>query len=100
MNENPFDLGAEQEARAEEAARVDLLRQQEAEDFKWLMADRRGRRIIFRWLERSGVFRSSYTGGAETFFREGQRNVGLMLLAQVNEHAPQLYATMLKEQRA
>lgn len=39
-----------------------------------------GRAIAFDLLERCHVFRSSYTGNADTNFREGERNVGLHLL--------------------
>ena len=53
---------------------------------------------MWRLLERTGVFRTSFTGNSETFFREGQRNVGLMLMAQIHEVCPDQYALMLKEQ--
>jgi hypothetical protein len=69
------------------------------DDIKWLMGSRRGRRIVWRLLERTGVFRSSFTGNSETFFREGMRNVGLMLMAQINEACPEQYTQMVQEQR-
>lgn len=69
------------------------------EDFQWLMKDKRGRRIVWSLLERTGVFRSSFTGNSETFFREGQRNVGLFLMAQIHEACPEQYAVMLQEQK-
>lgn len=99
MEFDPTDAGAREAAEQAEASRRHRETRLAAEDFKWLMSDKRGRRIVFRWLERTGVFQSSFTGDAETFFREGQRNVGLQLLAQVNDLTPQLYPTMLKEQR-
>lgn len=68
------------------------------EDMKWLMGSKRGRRIIWRILERAGIFRSSFTGNAETFFREGMRNVGLSLLSQIHEACPENYTLMVKEQ--
>jgi len=65
----------------------------------WLMGNKRGRRIMWRLLEKTGVYRCSFTGNSTTFFNEGQRNVGLMLTAQIHEHAPDAYALMLKERR-
>lgn len=71
----------------------------EAADFKWLMSDKRGRRIVWRLLEQTGVFRSSFTGNSETFFREGARNVGLKVLADLHEHAPEAYVLLLEEHK-
>lgn len=74
-------------------------RRQEVEDLKWLMSDKRGRRVMWRLLETAGVYRSSFTGNSETFFREGQRNVGLKLLAEIHEHCPDAFVMMLKEHK-
>jgi hypothetical protein len=58
-------------AETEEAALT------EDADLRWLMGDPRGRRIARRLIERSGIFRLSFTGDAEsTAFREGERNAG------------------------
>lgn len=81
-----------------ERARFDAL--EEAEDLKWLMSEVRGRRIAWRLLTRAGVFRLSYTGEPiSTTFREGERNVGLRLLAEINTHCPELYALMAQERK-
>ncbi|MEX8508461.1 MAG: endopeptidase [Leptothrix ochracea] len=84
---------AQQDAqkRARDAVRVD------ADDFKWIVSNKRGRRFAYRLLDRCGVFRSSFTGNSTTFFNEGQRNIGLHLLGMLNEHAPEAYSLMLKE---
>lgn len=68
-----------------------------AADIKWLLADERGRRLFWRWMSEAGVFRSSFTGNSETFFREGERNRGLKLLDDLNAHAPEAYALMQQE---
>jgi|TARA_R110000868_G_scaffold118335_1_gene313910 hypothetical protein len=94
---DPLDLRAHDVNREQTDEQNRLAQQNELDDFKWLMSSKRGRRIIWRWLERTGVYRSSFTGNSETFFREGQRNVGLMLMAQINEVAVEQYAVMLKE---
>jgi hypothetical protein len=97
-NYDPTDLRGQERAKAESDERTKLAIGQEQDDFKWLMGSKRGRRIVWRLLERTGVFRTSFTGNSETFFREGQRNVGLMLMAQIHEVCPDQYAVMLKEQ--
>lgn len=94
---DPLDLRGQERAKEQSEERTKLALQNEQDDFKWLMSSKRGRRIVWRLLERTGVYRSSFTGNSETFFREGQRNVGLMLMAQINEFSPDQYALMLKE---
>jgi len=95
---DPLDLRGQEKAQADNSERQKLDAMIEQEDFKWLMGNKRGRRIGWRLLERTGVYRSSFTGNSETFFREGMRNVGLTLLAQVHEITPDQFAVMLKEQ--
>lgn len=96
---DPTDLRGQERHRedVEQARKVE--RDQEKADFAWLMNDKRGRRFIWRMLETTGVYRSSFTGNSETFFREGARNVGLKLISDIHEFAPDAYPMMLEEQR-
>lgn len=96
---DPTDLLALEQTQREYSETALAERSIEVGDFQWLMSDKRGRRFVWRLLAKTGVFRSSFTGNSETFFREGARNVGLMLLAEINEHSPEQYTLMLKEQR-
>lgn len=71
---------------------------QDIADFKWLMSDRRGRRFMWRTLGHCRLFQPSLgPTDAITNYNEGQRNVGLLLLAQVNDLTPSLYAVMAAE---
>lgn len=97
---DPLDLRGQDRSQEELEARAKLAAQLEAADFKWVMGNKRGRRFVWRLLERAGVFRSSFTGNSETFFREGARNVGLQVLAQIHEHCPGSYLLMLQEQKS
>jgi len=60
-------------------------RDDELKDLKEILATNAGKRFIYRYLSKCGVFKSSFTGNSETFFREGERNIGLQLLADVQE---------------
>lgn len=96
---DPHDLAeaqAQQEARELEEK---LAREQEVNDLKNVMSDKSGRRFVWSLLEKTGLYRSSMTGNSQTFFLEGQRNIGLMLIAQINEHCLDEYALMLAENR-
>ena len=96
---DPLDLRGQERIKEQSEEQRKLAIDQEKMDMQWLMGSKRGRRIMWRLLERTGVYRSSFTGNSETFLREGQRNVGLMLMAQIHEVSPDQYAVMLKEQQ-
>lgn len=94
---DPTDIRSNDADRAGIDHARKLSVEQEGEDFKWLVNDKRGRRIVWRLLESTGVFRSSFTGNSETFFREGARNVGLQIMASLHAHSPESYFSMLQE---
>jgi hypothetical protein len=98
-NVDPLDLDAQRASGAATAEQKQLAARQEAEDLKWLMADKRGRRYMWALLERTGIYRSSFTGNSETFFREGQRNIGLAMMDLLLSICPDRYAEMVKEQK-
>jgi len=76
------------------------LARQEVDDIKELLSTPVGRRFYWRLLGLTGQFRSSFTGNSETFFREGERNIGLILMADINEIMPEAYVLMIQENQA
>ncbi len=99
MNDHdPTDIRGEEREQASQRRRVKLAENLRADDFKWIMSNKRGRRIVWHLLDLAGVYRSSFTGNSETFFREGQRNIGLQILALIHAHTPELYYVMHNEQ--
>lgn len=100
MSHDPIDLRGQEQARAEKARLEKHARQEEREDVKWLMRSKQGRRVAWRLLDQAGVFRLSYAGNSnDTIFREGMRNMGLRLMAQINEACPEQYNLMVQEQK-
>jgi hypothetical protein len=98
VNKHHDPLDAEAGTARNDAAR--LARQVEANDWKWLMSSKQGRRIAWRLLDKAGVYRTSFTGNSETFFKEGMRNMGLFIVAEIQAHSPEAYALMLTESKA
>lgn len=96
-NFDPVDLVGQEEAAAKRQKDRKLNREGQIEDFKWLMSDKRGRRFVWRMLEVTGVYRTSFTGNSTTFFNEGMRNIGLIVMNEIHEHCPELYETLIKE---
>lgn len=97
--DNPLDAAYDRTAALAEAeARRQFDAQTEVDDLKWLLSNKRGRRIAARILERAGVWRLSFSPNALTMaFNEGGRNVGLGLLAQITQHCPEKHIEILKE---
>lgn len=95
--EDPTDL-AEEAARDEAKATIQRnLAETEKADLDWLMSSPRGRRVAWRILDGAGLYRSSFTGNSETFFKEGARSEALKLKAKLLGAAPNGYFTMLQE---
>lgn len=94
---DPF---APREQREDTDRRKFIAQEQQREDVQWLMSDPRGRRLMWSWLEFCGVRRTAMTGNSQTFFNLGVQNVGLMLEANIDEHAPEQWLTMANEARA
>ncbi len=94
---DPLEPVDEREETQAKAAAV-LKRKQQIEDFKWLVAHAQGRRIVSRLLEEAGVHRTSFNhSGSVMAFNEGKRHIGLYLLAEILEIAPESYVRLLKE---
>lgn len=68
---------------------------QETADMKAILATDSGKRFIRRLLRFCGVFQTSFTGNSRTFFLEGQRNVGLMLITEIGAIDKHLLADLL-----
>lgn len=98
MSYDPTDLRQQEADKADKAERVRLERESEAADVKWLMGNKRGRRILWRLLDQAGVFRPSFNSNAmQMAFAEGNKNYGLRILGQIHAHCPELYPVMVKE---
>jgi len=96
---DPLDLTTQQEN--DKARKMDekVAAKQDIDDFLWLMRNKQGRRFMWRLLTWTHIFKSSFTGNSETFFREGERNIGVRLMDEIHSNCPELYSTMVKEQK-
>lgn len=79
--------------RRREAARL----VEQAQDLREVMSLPAGRRLLWRLLGDAGIFRTSFTGNSETFFREGERNLGLKVFNAIHQVCPDLYLVMQQE---
>jgi hypothetical protein len=94
---DPYDARDKQDAEAETRKRA-AARADEIDDFKWLMGSKRGRRQVWRALERAGVFRTAFSGDALSMaFAEGSKREGYYLIGQIHTSCPERYHEMVKE---
>lgn len=99
-NYDPTDLRSQDKQKAERVSREKLAKENEETDIKWLMGTKRGRRILWRLMDQSGVFRLSFnTNAMQMAFAEGNRNFGNRMLAMIHDQCPELYSVMVKEQK-
>ena len=97
---DPTDIQAQERDAEVSADRNRKAADLEIDDLKWLMSNKRGRRFVFRVLERAGVWRISFnTNALSMAFNEGQRNEGLRLMANITAHCPDRYTEMLEESK-
>lgn len=77
-------------------------REAELAEMRDVMNTNVGRKLMYRVLVRAGIYISSYNPEApasSTYFYEGKRNMGLWLMAELEEAAPGAFSEMIKENR-
>jgi hypothetical protein len=98
MTKEDKSFNASDESQVKDRKRKDeRLRDIELADVKKIMGSYEGRRFMWRLLDRAGVFRTSFTGNSTTFFNEGMRNIGLIVLADVMAACADQYVVMMNE---
>lgn len=104
MTDQAAGYDAGDRAHVSERQKKRRLRAERADaDLLWLMNQREGRRFVGRLLQSCHLYETSFAGpgssNGATFFREGERNVGLQVLADITRLCPDLYARMLGDSR-
>jgi hypothetical protein len=98
---NPMDIRAQQEVANEKRRMANIARKDAEARWAWLMSGPQGRKIVSDLMDWTGVYRSSFsTNGSEMSFNEGQRNVGLRILAQVQAASPDGFLKLIEERNA
>lgn len=75
-------------------------RRKELEDVAFILSSPQGRRFYWRYLDECGIYKTSVVPGypdSYTFLLEGQRNIGIKLMTDLQEADPDAYILMLKE---
>jgi len=102
MNERSLVKNAASEKQVRRAVDKEKFREeQEMNDLRFVMNNRAGRRFMYRYICKCGVFKLSAQGGSvqdqSTFLNEGRRDIGLSLLGDIQDAAPEAYSLMMSE---
>ncbi len=96
----PLQTNAADPGQVRHAARKEKQqRAREAADVRAVMATPEGRRFLWAWLEKLGVFRSIWHPSALIHYNSGRQDAGHELLAQLTQADEELYLTMEREAR-
>ncbi len=89
ITRDPTDTASQEREAVLDEQKAREVRRLEVGDLKWLMANAQGRRVVWRLLQRAGVYTSSFShSGSVMAFNEGRRDMGLWLLAEVSDASP------------
>ena len=97
---DPTDL--EQQAADSDlrSATAQLATESDDAGFVWLMSGPKGRRFVYRVLDRAGVLRTSWVPNAlQMSMLEGQKQVGYWLFDMIQRLCPEGFNTMMQENR-
>lgn len=97
MNGKPLVRNAANESEVKHARqREDLHQDQTDNDLRFILSTAQGQRFLARLLDKTGLHKTSFTGSSQTFFLEGQRNIGLLLLSDIMRVDPDSYVKLYK----
>lgn len=98
---DPTDIEAQRELQRLKDEDAAFIQRRDTDDFKWFMQDKRGRRIMYKLLADTGVFRNPFVVGHQdlTAYNTGAMGIGQKFFADINEFCPEHYETMLKERK-
>jgi hypothetical protein len=85
------------EGAKEHEERAKIIKDMRLNDLASIVNTEEGRRWIYSIIERCHVFQPVMTGNSYTFFNDGMRQVGLMVIAELAGVDPELFGKMYAE---
>ena len=93
---NASDVSQIKDAKRKEKNKV----WRDKENLQAVLNMQSGRAFLWNILCECGLFKTSYAGDSnEIYFLEGQRNIGLSIMNDINEVDPDSYLKMMKENK-
>lgn len=90
---------ADPEQIEEASLKIRHNRKLELDDIRRVLESDYGRRFVWRYLGICRVFESSWSPSAAIHFYEGQRDIGLKLIADITESNDEALILMMRESK-
>jgi hypothetical protein len=91
---------ADREQVKEAGSKKQLQKKQKQADLKFVLETAQGKRFLWGLLKKCGIFETSYDSNPHTvYFKEGRRNLGLELIAEINDASPEALEAMMTESK-
>lgn len=81
----------------EQEERAKIVRDMRLKDLSTIVQTEEGRRWIYSVIERCHIFHPVMTGNSYTFFNDGMRQVGLLIVEELSCVDPELFGRMHAE---
>ncbi len=96
---DPIDITDHQQLRADREAAAKLAATERADDLRWLMSDRRGRRFVARLFADCGLQAGIWRASSEMPYLEGRRSVAVGLNDELRRAEFENHIRMQQENR-
>ena len=100
MNESLVKNAADEQQVAKAAEKEKIGRDLELDDLRKILATEPGRRLLWRFLEKAGVYQSIWRQSAEIHYLSGKHDFGLFILSEIVEADEEKYFMMMRESQA
>lgn len=98
MNKNPRKYSVTDNDGAErQRLRAQVVKDMRINDLAEIVSTEAGRRWVYSILERCYVFQPVMTGNSYTFFNDGMRQIGLMIIEELAHVDRNLFGSMFAE---
>lgn len=99
MTEESYTIDADE--ASEQERKVELERARDADALNWVLADQRGRRVLWNIMASAQVFHEGFSDNPIISARNlGRRSIGLEILHSIMETSPATFVTMTNEGQA
>lgn len=96
MIDKPLVRDSADEKQVKDAtAKKKIQDYQENKDLQFILSTPQGLRVLWGLIAKCGIYEPSFTGGNETFYKEGKRAIGLELRKEILACDPDAYIKMI-----
>jgi hypothetical protein len=100
MSNTPVVRNAADESQVRQGKNRELrLREQEIADLRYVLAEKEGRRFLWRLMSRCKAFGSVWEPSAKIHYNAGQQDIGHYVMAEIMAADEQAFLTMMRESK-